>query len=105
MMVLLHARLISRARIKATMLASSALSSDCLYFTKIKKHTEKEGEYHEMALYFNFFSEGQGFIMRLTKGQSSGLETHIKGTSPISKGKNRSSTILMGSFQSTGPWC
>lgn len=49
--------------------------------------------------------EGQGFIMRLTKEQSSGRETCIKGTFPISKGRNRSSTILMGSFQTAGPWC
>lgn len=103
--VFLHARLISCVWIKATTLTPSACSPDCLYFTKIKNQTQNEGACHEMALYFNFFSEGQGSIMRLTKEQSSGLETCIKGTFLISKEKNRSSTILMGSFQSAGPWC
>lgn len=28
---------------------------DCLYVTKIKNHTENEGEDHEMSLCFNFF--------------------------------------------------
>lgn len=41
--------------------------------------------------------------MRFTKQQYSGRETRIKRTSSISKGKKRSLTILMGSFQSTGP--
>lgn len=86
-MVFSHARPISCAGIKATRLTSSAGSPDCLYSTKIKKHTGNEGEYHEMALHFNFFSEGQGSVMRLTKEQSSGLETRIKGTFPISKEK------------------
>lgn len=86
-MVFLHASLISCVRIEATIVTLSACSPDCLYCTKIKKHAQNEGEYHEMALCFNFFSEGQGFIMRLTKEQSSGQETCIKGTFPISKGK------------------
>lgn len=79
----------AHAGIKAVMLTSSALTPECLYFTKIKRHSVYEGEYREMALYFNFFPEAQGFLMRLTKEQYSGLETHIKRTSPISKRKKK----------------
>lgn len=73
-------------------------------FIKIKNHTEEEGEPHEVTLYFNFFTEGQVYVMRLTKEQFSGLGRHMKRNFPASKGENRSLTILMGSFWSIGLW-
>lgn len=96
-MVLCHARLISHAESRPQCWPRQRSPQTCLYSTKIKKHIENEGEYHEMALYFNCFPKGQSFITRLTKEQYSRPETHVKRTSPTSKGKkNRSSTILMG---------
>lgn len=54
-MVFCPARLISPFGDQGHNVGLISTLPDCLYFTKIKDHTENEGGNHKMSLYFNFF--------------------------------------------------